>query len=192
MPLDQITQKLWIGGKDDAIHICREFEVRSNPFPHIGLVHELGILNVAEDVLEYPHSKDILYIHSGLTNGPPDHSLPKERWGKGNTPEQYLNAIYSLGFLYRWKKNILVHCHAGASRSAFVLCCFLSRYTNIHFGTIERFITAQHHINIHPIHKPKLGMIQAMLIDYPINKQIISGRTLLDSWAEEKGFTYRS
>lgn len=192
MSLDQITQKLWIGGKDDAIHVCEEYKKTSNPFPNMGMSQELGILNVAEDVPEYPHSKNILYIHSGLTDGPPDHSLPKYQWGLDNTPKQYLNAIHSLHFLYRFKESVLVHCHAGASRSAFVFCCFLSWYTDIHFGIIEKFITAQHHINIHPIHRPKLEIIQAMLPEDPTGRQIITGWTLLDNWAEERGFTYRS
>lgn len=190
MSLDQITQKLWIGGKDDAIYVCKEFGKMSIPFSNMGLAHEIGILNVAEDVPEYSHSKNILYIHSGLTDGPPDHSLPKDQWGKGNTPEQYINAIYSLRFLYESKRSALVHCHAGASRSAFVICCFLSWRMDIPFGTVEKFLRAQHYINIHPIHKPKLEIIQTMLSDRRRENEIISGQWLMRNWAEQKGFVF--
>ena len=165
MALDQITQRLWIGNKDDGIRICEQIEGVPTPFLNIGLDYcKVGILNVAEDISEYPHRRNILYIHAGLVDPPPDQPPP---WGNGNTRNEYLNAIHSLEFLYIHKETVLVHCWEGLSRSAFVLTTFISWYSDIDFDQAEKYIHDRHEIRIHPIHMNMLKELQLTLHPKP-------------------------
>jgi len=47
--------------------------------------------------------------------------------GSGNPPEKFLRAVRLLGEMIKKNGPVLVHCHAGQSRSAAVVCKYFMR-----------------------------------------------------------------
>lgn len=68
--------------------------------------------------------------------------------GAGNTPERFLRAVRLLGELAALHSPVLVHCHAGQSRSAAVVCKYFMIAKGDSLGTAMRKITTKRRIAI--------------------------------------------
>lgn len=101
--MDKITNSIWIGDSKDAANGQLE-------------THGINaILNVASDLhISRGHNHGIHYSQCGLMDGP------------GNSLASYYSAILQLGHLVGSDKNVLVHCHAGWSRSPSVVAMYLN------------------------------------------------------------------
>ena len=116
----EVFAGLWIGPGDEVKNACREMrEGMETVFSPPG---DLGILNVADDYPEYPIPRTVMYIHTGLSDGPPEHSAV---YGDPQEPEAYANAVMALDALLYLKPKVAVHCHGGVSRSCVVVILYL-------------------------------------------------------------------
>lgn len=144
----EVFHGIWIGNKTETEKFCDLEKKRQNVFPPSSLQ---GILNVADDAPEPSHSRRILYIHAGLTDGP------------GNSIHEYYNAIVSLDFLRKSYSSILVHCHEGRSRSCFVVACYLANYLGKSYLEVKKEMKEKYpQLNIHLEHEK---LVQSIL-DY--------------------------
>jgi dual specificity phosphatase 12 len=125
--MDQITEEIWIGNFNDA----RDQDA----------LHRCGI-----------HS--ILCLDGCLAG-----TNPKELGvgrievielidGRGNRPEVFLRAVEMLKLLKTRHSPVLVHCHAGQSRSAVVVCKFFMREEGQSLTDAMKRITAQRKVAI--------------------------------------------
>lgn len=165
MKTKNVYGKLWIGPGDEI------YKMVSNP-EHISTGSH-AILNVADDYIEKPHSRDVLYIHAGLNDGPEDWDAP---WGEHNSIRAYTNAISALDYLMCEYTHVYVHCHGGVSRSCFVAAMYLYCVTkrSIHFDDVEKWLKSRYdRCNIHPKHKYKIGDLSYMV---PRSLELRSGK----------------
>lgn len=101
--MDFVTDRIAIGHSNDA----RNFEQLKDE----GIT---AVLNTAFDLdIDYS-SEDLDYYKVGLTDGP------------GNSIYILVSAFYCLKALSKKHKKVLVHCHAGRSRSGIVVSLFLA------------------------------------------------------------------
>jgi dual specificity phosphatase 12 len=68
--------------------------------------------------------------------------------GAGNPPERFLRAVDLLKELSRSHAPVLVHCHAGQSRSAAVVCKYLMREEGESLPEAMRRITSKRKVSI--------------------------------------------
>jgi protein-tyrosine phosphatase len=68
--------------------------------------------------------------------------------GAGNPPEKFLRAVQLLRELASKHPPVLVHCHAGRSRSAAVVCKYFMQHDGNNFGDAMRRITARRRVLI--------------------------------------------
>jgi protein-tyrosine phosphatase len=68
--------------------------------------------------------------------------------GKGNSPEKFLRAVSLLGELVSKHAPVLVHCHAGQSRSAAVVCKYLMQEDGNSLGEAMKRITGKRRVAI--------------------------------------------
>jgi len=68
--------------------------------------------------------------------------------GRGNRPEVFLRAVELLKILKRKHSPVLVHCHAGQSRSAAVVCKFFMKEEGDSLGQAMKRITAKRKVSI--------------------------------------------
>jgi protein-tyrosine phosphatase len=94
--LDQITERIFIGSSE-----CQ-------PQAEIG-----AVLNVAMD-LERHLDNRLEYAKVGLIDGP------------GNCPTTLMAAIFMLHQLLERHNRVVIHCHAGVSRSPLVVALYLA------------------------------------------------------------------
>jgi len=154
MKTGNVYGKLWIGPGDEI------YEIVSDP-EHISTGSH-AILNVADDYIEKPHNRDILYIHAGLNDGPEDWSAP---WGEHNSIRAYINAVGALDCIMYENSHVYVHCHGGVSRSCFVLAMYLFCVTDadLCFNDVEKWLKSRYdRCNIHPKHKTQIGDLSYM------------------------------
>lgn len=85
--------------------------------------HHISVLNVAEDYVEFPHHRDVLYVHAGLNDAPADKPPP---WGEANSAEAYVNGVMMLDRLVDLSDRVYVHCHEGVSRTGIVLSLYFA------------------------------------------------------------------
>ena len=117
----EVFAGLWICPGDEVKQACRDMrENKDTVFLSPGL---FGVLNVADDYPEYPIPREVMYVHTGLNDGPPDHSAP---FGGPNEPMAYANAVMALDALLYLKPKVAVHCHGGVSRACTVLILYLA------------------------------------------------------------------
>ena len=96
----KITDKIWIGDSQDARYPPSEVS---------------AILNCAHDLQPVKGWNDKIHAaHCGLIDGP------------GNQLSSYYSAVMQLGTLVGFDKTVLVHCHAGQSRSVSVVIMYLN------------------------------------------------------------------
>lgn len=111
--MDFVTDRIAVGSRFDAAD-----------YPRLREDGMTAVLNVAWDLdivypcpSDEPHMFAIEYQKVGLIDGP------------GNLPETLMAAVWMLGQLAERHDRILVHCHAGVSRSATV--------TALHIATTD-------------------------------------------------------
>ncbi len=68
--------------------------------------------------------------------------------GAGNPPEKFLRAVRMLRDLASKHSPVLVHCHAGQSRSAAVVCKFFMQEDGNSLGEAMRRITLKRRVTI--------------------------------------------
>jgi protein-tyrosine phosphatase len=68
--------------------------------------------------------------------------------GKGNPPERFLRAVRTLRDLVAKHAPVLVHCHAGQSRSAAVVCKFFMQEEGNTLAEAMRRITSRRRVAI--------------------------------------------
>ena len=68
--------------------------------------------------------------------------------GSGNPPEKFLRAVKLLRDLTSKHSPVLVHCHAGQSRSAAVVCKFFMQEEGNSLGDAMRRITLKRRVAI--------------------------------------------
>ena len=115
--MQQISTKIFLGNSHDAIHskdILKELGVTA-------------ILNCAFDLHnnKLSHKDGFEIAQCGLVDG------------GGNNLYGMVSAITQLASLILKGHVVLVHCHEGRSRSAFVILCFLMAFLN-DFDTDEQ------------------------------------------------------
>lgn len=110
--MDFVTERIAVGGRKDA--------------ENVAVLREQGItavLNVAWDLdIVYPRRSEgssvfaLEYQKVGLIDG------------RGNHPGTLLAAVWILSQLLERHQRVLVHCHAGVSRSATVVALYLATF----------------------------------------------------------------
>jgi hypothetical protein len=125
--MDRITDSIWIGNYLDA----RDQEAKA----------KAGI-------------RSILCL-DGCLAGTKAEELGIERIevaeiidGAGNPPERFLRAVRLLGDLVTKHSPVLVHCHAGQSRSAAVVCKYFMTVDGDSLGVAMRKITSKRRVAI--------------------------------------------
>lgn len=68
--------------------------------------------------------------------------------GAGNAPEKFLRAVRLLKELIANHSRVLVHCHAGRSRSAAVVCKFFMQQDGNGLAEAMKRITAKRRVAI--------------------------------------------
>src|SRR5262249_16337229 len=68
--------------------------------------------------------------------------------GAGNPPEKFLRAVRLLKDLLSTKSPVLVHCHAGQSRSAAVVCKYFMQEEGNTLNEAMRRITSKRKVAI--------------------------------------------
>ncbi len=118
MKLQNVIGTLAIGPGNDVERILRE-----DYKDYQGEMGKVGILNVAHDYDNYQHPKGVVYLHCGLIDGPPDHTI---EWHNPNMAEDYVAAALGLDYLMYSCDPVFVHCHSGVSRSCIVVAIYIS------------------------------------------------------------------
>lgn len=148
MKLQKVFDKIWIGPGDDIKRVCLTLDEMDDWEGHRAT--DIAILGVAEDYPEVSHRREILYIHAGLNDGPPDWSLP---YGGCNGIVSYVNAVRSLDFLSSFKEAVLVYCHAGVSRSGAVVAIYIGWKLGVTFEfAVQMLKSVYPRANPHPKH----------------------------------------
>jgi hypothetical protein len=137
--MDFVTDGIAIGGRTDAADYQR---LRGN-----GIT---AVLNVAWDLdIVYPSRSvgasvfALEYQKVGLIDGP------------GNRPETLMAAVWMLGQLAERHDRILVHCHAGVSRSTTVTALHLATTNGESFRECLNRVRERH-----PVTNPHRELIQ--------------------------------
>lgn len=146
MKLQRVHGKIHIGPWQEVKALCQDktFGRVESHAPSV------GILDVADDVPEYSHHRDILFIHAGLNDGPPDWDAP---WGPHNSIRAYVNAVMSLEYLVLRCNEVYIHCHGGVSRAGIVACLYWGHIYGYKPDYIQGLIKKRYsRINVHPKH----------------------------------------
>ena len=107
--MDQITENIWIGNFNDAhdLEALKENGIQSI------LCLDGCLVETKAEALGVKRVEIIQLID-----------------GRGNPPEVFLRAVRILQQMKTKHSPVLVHCHAGQSRSAAVVCKFLMKEGN--------------------------------------------------------------
>lgn len=125
--MDQITERIWIGNYLDA----------SNQ----ELLRKEGIQSILclDGCLSQVQAKDL---------GVEQIVVIPLIDGSGNRPEVFLRAVRALKNLIQKHSPVLVHCHAGQSRSAAVVTKYFMREEGLSLGDAIRQITRKRRVAI--------------------------------------------
>jgi len=107
--MDQITNDIWIGNFNDAKDLAA---LKENGIQSI-LCLDGCLVETKADELGVKWIEVVQLID-----------------GRGNRPEVFLRAVRILQQMKTKHSPVLVHCHAGQSRSAAVVCKFLMKEGN--------------------------------------------------------------
>ncbi len=133
--MDQITEQIWLGGSDSAADIER--------LKRLGITH---ILNVAQDLPEQASWRDgFTHHHVGLRDA-------------SNHPSLYYAAEEVLSAIVDGGHKVVVHCHEGRSRSAFIVALWM-QYRGMYPDTLqaEAFLkTKRSCVSINDAHRRSL------------------------------------
>lgn len=125
--MDRITERIWIGNSDEAKdrESLQLAGIRSTLCLD-GCMTRVGAEEAAVDRVEVVELID----------------------GSGNRPEVFLRAVRLLGELAAKHPPVLVHCYAGRSRSAAVVCKFFMREERNSLVEAMRRITSKRKVAI--------------------------------------------
>ena len=125
--MDSITDRIWIGNYLDARDRVRQ--------------QEIGI-------------RSILCLDGCMAGAKPEEfgveclEVVELIDGSGNPPEKFLRAVRLLRDLATKYAPVLVHCHAGQSRSAAVVCKYFMQEDGNSLCEAMRRITCKRHVAI--------------------------------------------
>lgn len=125
--MDQISDEIWIGSSTDAKDrdsLCRE-GIRSI------LCLDGCLLGMKADELGVSQIEVLELVD-----------------GRGNKPEVFLHAVALLKKLKVRHPPVLVHCHAGQSRSAAVVCKYFMKEEGASLGQAMKRITSKRKVVI--------------------------------------------
>lgn len=116
-----ITPEISIGNSGDSIKsVNADFD---------------AILNVAIDL---DIKDEFKYRHKvGLIDGP------------GNNPYTFIAAVLMLHSLVTSNKKVLIHCHAGKSRSVMVTSAYISIVKNLEFDAVLKEVMIARNVDIY-------------------------------------------
>lgn len=69
--------------------------------------------------------------------------------GPGNHPDMMIAAVLVLHALVNSGKRVLVHCHAGKSRSVMITSLYVSIAKNLDFDTVLKQVMAQRGVDVY-------------------------------------------
>lgn len=69
--------------------------------------------------------------------------------GPGNHPDMMIAAVLVLHSLVNSNKKVLVHCHAGKSRSVMITSLYVSIAKNLDFDTVLKQVMAQRGVDVY-------------------------------------------
>ena|SRR6266545_2385533 len=125
--MDKITDEIWIGSVND---VQDHDGLKRNGIRSIlcldGCLRGKNVEEVGVDRIEVVELVD----------------------GRGNRPEVFLRSVVILTELKKQHSPVLVHCHAGQSRSAAVVCKFLMEEDGNSLAEAMRRITAKRKVAI--------------------------------------------
>ncbi|HEX4342164.1 MAG TPA: dual specificity protein phosphatase [Verrucomicrobiae bacterium] len=125
--MDQITEEIWIGSVND---VQNAVALKQNKIRSVlcldGCLRGKTIENIGVDRIEVVELID----------------------GRGNRPEIFLRTVRMLKELKKKYSPVLVHCHAGQSRSAAVVCKFLMAEEGKSLADAMRTITSKRKVAI--------------------------------------------
>lgn len=148
LKIGMIDHDLYIGPGDQVYELLAHYSADAMP---------AAILNVADDYPEKPHPPHVVYVHTGLNDGPEDWEAP---WGQHNRVSCYLNAMSALTFLLNSGYITFVHCHGGVSRSAFIVAWELAFRHHVYFEEGYAYLKEIYpRANIHPKHIDRIPAI---------------------------------
>jgi len=120
-----ITDRIAIGSRRDAMDL--ELIISNGIGAVLNLAYDLDI-----SYFDFFHEKEyqfpVEYQKVGLIDGP------------GNKLTSIIAAVFILDQLLERHNKVLVHCHAGVSRSASVVAIYLSQKKQIPFEDVVDFI----------------------------------------------------
>lgn len=126
--MDFITDRIAIGNRHEAEDL--ELLISNNISAILNLAYDLDI-----SYFDFYHEKEyrfqLEYQKVGLIDGP------------GNKPSTFAAAVYMLDQLLERHDKVLVHCHAGVSRSSSVVATYLSHKNGISFDDALLVIKAK-------------------------------------------------
>jgi protein-tyrosine phosphatase len=116
--MDFITEQIAIGNRHEAADLELLLASRINAV--LNLAYDLDVSYIRA---EAPHDYryQIEYHKVGLIDGP------------GNHPTALIAAVYTLDALLQRNRTVLVHCHAGVSRSSTVVAVYLAHKNSLGF-----------------------------------------------------------
>jgi len=146
MKLKKVFGKIWIGPGDEVKAVCHKFmggDVDLGDLPIHKGPSGYAILDVADDYPEYPHPRDVMFLHAGLNDG------------DDNSIYAYIHALSALQFLENGPWDVFVHCHEGVSQSCFVVAVYIATVLRIpYFEAKEMLHKLYPREHIHPKHDP--------------------------------------
>ena len=125
--MDRITDNIWIGNYLDA----RDQEAKAAAGIHSILCLDGCLADAKAEELGVARIEVVQLID-----------------GAGNPPEKFLRAVRLLRELAAKHAPVLVHCHAGQSRSAAVVCKYFMTVEGDSLGEAMRKITSKRRVEI--------------------------------------------
>jgi protein-tyrosine phosphatase len=125
--MNKITNEIWIGNHVDAQDLCA---LRQNGIRSVLCLDGCLLDKKAEDL-----GIDRIEVVQLID-------------GRGNPPEVFLRAVRLLKELKKTSSPVLVHCHAGQSRSAAVVCKFFMREEGNDLASAMQRIAAKRQVAI--------------------------------------------
>ena len=125
--MDRITDNIWIGNYIDA----RDREAKTAAGIHSILCLDGCLVDAKAEELGVARVEVVQLID-----------------GAGNPPERFLRAVRLLRELVAKHAPVLVHCHAGQSRSAAVVCKYFMTVEGDSLGEAMRKITSKRRVAI--------------------------------------------